>query len=241
MEQVTVNAFSPKENEYLTDLLNKIRKEIGTSHKVTPDTILRHYVIDHGVKIEAFLSHILGYLIRVPDISKAKSFGYEFGALSYQAKSQLVQDVLRPTQKFEAKKLKLFSEIRNKFAHVDIINTMDDLAAIGADTFKTLKNMFSEVADLNVRLELLITDIYKILHTILIEEIYLRARDQRNIERNQYVDSKIATILQGLPNSDELFREIVGLYKNWESSQVDEITTVKEAASQTPDGSDKIK
>lgn len=81
----------------------------------------RGEVMEKGVAIEAGISGILGFILDI-DTENSNSFGHRGSALSFNAKVNLLTD-LKFVPKDIAKKFQLFSEIRNKFAHVQSVDS----------------------------------------------------------------------------------------------------------------------
>lgn len=86
---------------------------------------LRLYVIEHTINIEVLISEAIGSLLRI-DYLKSKSFGFSSAALSFNQKVQIIQD-LNGIEPIIKNKLTCLMNIRNKFAHVQSIDTFDKL------------------------------------------------------------------------------------------------------------------
>lgn len=76
----------------------------------------RSIVINYGVTIEKYMSMYLSFLLDIKDYQTSTSFGNTSNALTLQQKLYLFID-LGYVEEEEKKKLKLFFEIRNQFAH----------------------------------------------------------------------------------------------------------------------------
>lgn len=74
------------------------------------------------------------------------------------------------------------------------------------------------------RLTFLTNDIYHILLKIVVNEVFIRAKNQRAIERSRYINSEVAAILKDLPNSGELTKLIIEKYNIWDMTLLNEIT-----------------
>jgi hypothetical protein len=97
---------------------------------------IRGEVMEKGVAIEAGIAGILGYILDI-DVEKSKSFGHQNSALSFNAKVNLLTD-MKFVPKEIARQFQLFSEIRNKFAHVQAVDNFSKCFEI----LKEQKNYF---------------------------------------------------------------------------------------------------
>ena len=84
----------------------------------------RNTVINYGVTIVKYMSMYLAFLLDINNYQTSTSFGNTSNALSLQQKLNLFSD-LGYVEKEEKKKLKLFFEIRNQFAHTTIATPLN--------------------------------------------------------------------------------------------------------------------
>jgi len=89
-----------------------------------PISDARNTVINYGVTIEKYISMHLAFLLDINDYQTSTSFGNTSNALSLQQKLNLFCD-LGYVEKEEKKKLILFFEVRNQFAHNYQCNTFE--------------------------------------------------------------------------------------------------------------------
>ena len=92
---------------------------------------IRLYVIEHTLHIETLISEAIGSLLGV-DYKESKSFGFGSSALSFSQKVQIVQDI-KGLESEMAKKLTCLMNIRNKFAHVQEVDSFDKLFEIASN------------------------------------------------------------------------------------------------------------
>jgi hypothetical protein len=83
----------------------------------------RSLVIELSVKQEALINEIISKLLGI-DSNESRSFGTTSQALSFNSKANLLLD-LKQLDKFQVEKYKIFMEIRNKFAHVNSVDTFE--------------------------------------------------------------------------------------------------------------------
>ena len=104
---------------------------------------VRLYVIEHTLHIETLISEAIGSLLGV-DYENSKSFGFGSSALSFSQKVQIVQDI-KGLESEMTKKLTCLMNIRNKFAHVQIVDSFDKLFEV-AKNGNQIKNQLEQVA-----------------------------------------------------------------------------------------------
>jgi len=80
----------------------------------------RGEILEKGVAIEAGVSGILGYILNIDPV-KSRSLGHQNSALSFNAKVNLLTD-LKFVPKEIGRQFQIFSEVRNKFAHVQHVD-----------------------------------------------------------------------------------------------------------------------
>src|SRR5688572_22400968 len=99
----------------------------------------RTFVVEMSVKIEHLLNVILSRLLGVnPD--ETRSFGTSSYALSFNAKANLLLD-LNYLTKEQGQKFQIFMEVRNKFAHVYMVDTFEKCFAL-TKNYNQLKKLF---------------------------------------------------------------------------------------------------
>ena len=100
--------------------------------------------MEKGVAIEAGISGILGFILNI-DVASSKSLGYLNSALSFNAKVNLLTD-LKFVPKEIARQFQIFAEVRNKFAHVQFVDTYTKCFEIVKDQKKYLLETFTKAA-----------------------------------------------------------------------------------------------
>lgn len=91
----------------------------------TITSVERMKVIAVSVRIEAIVSKAIGRVLGFSSLEQTRSFGNTSNALSFNAKINLFLDTKEITKE-QVNILTKFSEIRNKFAHVEAIETIYD-------------------------------------------------------------------------------------------------------------------
>jgi len=102
---------------------------------------IRLYVIEHTLHIETLISEAIGILLGV-EYKESKSFGFGSSALSFSQKVHIVQDI-KGLESEMAKKLTCLMNIRNKFAHVQEVDSFDKLFEI-ANNGTQIKNLLEK-------------------------------------------------------------------------------------------------
>lgn len=130
----------------------------------------RGLVIELSVKTEYAVNLLLTKLLGInPDDSR--SFGTSSHALSFNAKANLLLD-LNKLDKLQREKFQIFMEIRNKFAHLNAVDTFEKCFAITGN-YEKLKKIF-EVNENGESLEIDMETMFCILSmdiTLIIGEI----------------------------------------------------------------------
>ena len=111
--------------------------------------------MEKGVAIEAGISGILGFILNI-EIETSKSLGHQNSALSFNAKVNLLTD-LKFVPKEIARQFQLFAEIRNKFAHVQMVDSFTICFEILKDQKKYLETFLNteiEGADEEIKLKI---------------------------------------------------------------------------------------
>lgn len=97
------------------------------------------FVVEMSVKIEHLLNIIISRLLGVkPD--ETRSFGTSSYGLSFNAKANLLLD-LNYLNKEQGQKFQIFMEVRNKFAHVYLVDTFEKCFAL-TKNYNQLKKLF---------------------------------------------------------------------------------------------------
>jgi len=105
------------------------------NNELTPRT----FVVEMSVKIEHLLNVIISRLLGVnPD--ETRSFGTSSYALSFNAKANLLLD-LNYLNKEQGQKFQIFMEVRNKFAHVYMVDTFEKCFAL-TKNYNQLRKLF---------------------------------------------------------------------------------------------------
>lgn len=111
----------------------------------------RILVIEYSVQLEEVLSETIGLLLDI-NWKTSKSLGFESGALTYNQKVLLLQDK-RNTSSEMNKKLKAFMEIRNKFAHLKVIDSFENyfkLSKNSQDNKKLTNGILSQIQSMTI-------------------------------------------------------------------------------------------
>ena len=139
---------------------------------------IRLYVIEHTLHIETLMSEAIGSLLGV-DYKESKSFGFGSSALSFSQKVQIVQDI-KGLDSEMAKKLTCLMNIRNKFAHVQEVDSFDKLFEIASNGTQ-IKNQLDKWYTLEGKNEE--DENYKFLFFKLAEEITMMLFELQVTER----------------------------------------------------------
>jgi hypothetical protein len=105
---------------------------------------LRLYIIEHTLHIETLISEAIGALLGI-EYNNSKSFGFGSSSLSFNQKVQIIQDI-EGLESEMTKKLTCLMNIRNKFAHVQEIESFDnlfDLTSNGSEIKKQLVKWYT--------------------------------------------------------------------------------------------------
>lgn len=93
--------------------LNKLKKSI--------EYLPRHCVMECAVSLEKTMNLVLAQLLGI-DPKNSKALGYKFGSLSFNQKTSLLLD-LEEIQPGYPDKFSVFMKIRNKFAHMEDVDS----------------------------------------------------------------------------------------------------------------------
>jgi hypothetical protein len=105
---------------------------------------LRLYVIEHTIHIEMLISELIADLLNI-NLETSKSIGFSSAAISFSKKVQVLQDFNGIDPKLK-NKLTCLMNIRNKFAHVQYVDSFENLfqkTANGEDLKKELDKWYS--------------------------------------------------------------------------------------------------
>lgn len=183
---------------------------------------LRLYIIEHSLHIETLISEAIGSLLGV-NYEESKSFGFGSSALSFNQKVQIVQDI-KGIESEMTKKLTCLMNIRNKFAHVQQIDSFDKLFEI-ASNGNQIKNQLEKWYSLDDKKDE--DDKYKFLFFKLSEEI---TKMLFELEVQERLSKNVLQMEQDFQKKHmESFNEIISKKKNGEklSSEVLEETIKK--------------
>lgn len=101
----------------------------------------RAFVIECAVCLESKVSITLSYILGIKNWENSKSLGYSNGSLSFNQKVRLIQDIIELNDKDTPKKFQEFMTIRNKFAHVEKIDSFNSYLELFKNSNDT-KNKF---------------------------------------------------------------------------------------------------
>jgi hypothetical protein len=127
---------------------------------------IRLYIIEHTLHIETLISEAIGSLLGI-DYKESKSFGFGSSSLSFRQKTHIIQDI-KGLESEMAKKLTCLMNIRNKFAHVQEVDSFEKLFEI-ANNGTQIKNQLEKWYELDDKSDE--DEIYKFLFFKLAEEI----------------------------------------------------------------------
>jgi len=105
----------------------------------------RGYVIEKGVSLEAGISALIGLLLDI-DVDKSLSLGSKNTALSLNSKVNLLSD-LKFVPKDIIWQFQTFAEIRNKFAHLQYVDSFVKCFEILSDKKAKFLNTFGDKVD----------------------------------------------------------------------------------------------
>ncbi len=110
----------------------------------TTNYTARALVMELSVKQEHAVNLIIAKLLDI-NAEESRSFGTSNQALSFNAKANLLLD-LKQLDKIQREKFQIFMEVRNKFAHLNSIDTFEKcFSALG--NYKRLKLIFGVDAE----------------------------------------------------------------------------------------------
>jgi len=167
---------------------------------------IRLYVIEHTLHIETLISEAIGSLLGV-DYKESKSFGFGSSALSFSQKVQIVQDI-KGLESEMAKKLTCLMNIRNKFAHVQEVDSFDKLFEIASNGTQ-IKNQLDKWYSLEEKKEE--DENYKFLFfklaeeiTIMLVELQVKERTTKSVlqAENDFQKSQLESFKEIMLESD---------------------------------------
>jgi hypothetical protein len=100
----------------------------------------RGLVMELSVKHEHIVNVILAKLLGITP-EESRSFGTSSHALSFNAKVNLLLD-LKQLDKLQREKFQIFMEIRNKFAHLNTVDTFEKCFALLDSSYQRLRKIF---------------------------------------------------------------------------------------------------
>ena len=118
------------------ELENTLKK-----YKYFSNNDTRSFVVECSVALESIVSITLSYILGIKDWENSKSLGYSNGSLSFNQKVRLIQDIIELNDKDTPKKFQEFMTIRNKFAHVEKIDSFNSYLELFKNSNDT-KNKF---------------------------------------------------------------------------------------------------
>lgn len=122
------------------DIESFVNSEVGSNFMSDPaNYTARALVMELSVKQEHAVNLIIAKLLGVK-AEESRSFGTSNQALSFNAKANLLLD-LKQLNKLQREKFQIFMEVRNKFAHINSIDTFEKcFSKLG--NYKRLKAIF---------------------------------------------------------------------------------------------------
>lgn len=175
----------------------------------------RHYVIELSVHIEEMVSETLGELLNI-DWKNSQSLGFTSSAISFNHKIGLIQD-LKGLEKSQKEKLDTFMYIRNKFAHVKLIDSFEELINNTSNNkLKTLEKWYlkkSKFEDREKNLKhyfyLLFGDIISILFDLRVQTVYQKALDKSEKKINDEFLSTLKDEIKKSHEANEIFNNVL--------------------------------
>lgn len=110
----------------------------------TTNYTARALVMELSVKQEHTVNLIIAKLLGIK-ADESRSFGTSNQALSFNAKANLLMD-LKQLDKLQREKFQIFMEVRNKFAHLNSVDTFEKCFAM-LGNYKRLKAIFGVDAE----------------------------------------------------------------------------------------------
>ncbi len=111
-------------------------RDLNPYNRILEYQLIRHLVIDNSVIIEEIASGTLSRLLGIK-MRESKAFGYSSESLSFNHKIVLMQDIVG-LENEKSKKIRAFSQIRNKFAHVRSVNSWENFFSL-SKTYTNIK------------------------------------------------------------------------------------------------------
>ncbi|QOD59361.1 hypothetical protein H9I45_08215 [Polaribacter haliotis] len=168
---------------------------------------LRLYIIEHTLHIETLISEAIGSLLNI-DYETSKSFGFRSSSLSFSQKTYIIQDI-KGLESEMAKKLNALMNIRNKFAHVQVIDSFEKFFEI-ASNGEQIKNSLEKWYSVENKKEE--DNKYKFLFFLLSEEITKMLWDLRVKDRLEKSVLQAEKVFQ--KGQLESFKEIMNESEN---------------------------
>jgi hypothetical protein len=177
---------------------------------------LRLYIIEHTLHIETLVSEAIEHLLGI-EYKTSKSFGYGSSALSFNQKIQIIQDI-NGLESDMTKKLNCLMNIRNKFAHVQEIDSFDalfELTNVGKEIQKQLVKWYSleskkeEDDEYKFRFFKLAEEITQMLFMLQVETRSKKA--VLDIEK-QFIESNLKSyeeVISKFPNAEKIQTEVL--------------------------------
>lgn len=173
----------------------------------------RQIVIENGVFIEEVFSIVLANILDI-DIKTSKTLGSGSNSLSFMNKVHLIQDV-RKVNKELFKKITVFAEIRNKFAHVRSCKTFSDYfnnTSKGPENKKEIIKWYGIISmqeDLEFTYTMnffsLVSDIYQEMFKIFLHCYLGKIKKQDNESISKRIIEKLRTELAISPITPEIW------------------------------------
>jgi hypothetical protein len=152
----------------------------------------RMLVIELSVRVEELISKTLGCIIDI-DLDKSKSLGFSSDSLSFNNKATLLSDK-KSIPKEMKDKMKTFMYIRNKFAHVNSINSFENLILYKTNSeLNNLNKWYPKINSFSTDTELkyrnkfcnLYSDIFIFLFQLTIQYSIQNTNEKQNIRLNE--------------------------------------------------------
>ncbi len=165
----------------------------------------RHFVVELSVLIEELVSETLGELLNI-EWKSSRSLGLTSSSISFNQKISFIQD-LKGLEKLQKEKLDTFMYIRNKFAHVKLIDSFETLREnTSGNKLKNLEKWYSSFEKLDNEkkhrhlFHQLSYDIINILFHLRIQTIYQKGL---NTGREEFKDKLLDILKEDVKRSEE--------------------------------------
>ncbi|MCO6498953.1 MAG: hypothetical protein J5I47_01070 [Vicingus serpentipes] len=188
----------------------------------------RLFILECSVFIEQQVSDTLCHILDI-DINHSKSFGFNSSSLNFSQKITLIQDVKGITQD-DSNKIDLFMQIRNKFAHVQSINSFESFFNFSKNTKKIKTKLDSyysnnsadksenEEKKYKVDFLMLTIHIFKILYNIDIGHEYERGLKVGKEETKNDILNLLTLELNKTKEGNELLSKVYNQLKDKSNS-----------------------